>query len=134
MCRRLGTRLRVDPDGLSDSLVDFSKFAAWAISLEWSIPPEFIEMAAKNSAQPTTSEAAGEMKSSGTPLASAPIYNTKLLRIVDAIRAEIGSDPQPNRWKRDAIEAKAHELLSGLSDREAGAIATVLLPDEKRGK
>jgi hypothetical protein len=133
MCRRLGARLREDPDGLSNSLVDFNKFAAWAISFEWSVPTEFFEIAAKNSAQPT-SEASGEMKSSDTPPASAPIYNTKLLRIVDAIRAEIGSDSQPNRWTRDAIEAKARELLPGLSDRDAGAIATVLLPDGKRGK
>jgi hypothetical protein len=133
LCRKLGALLREDPDGLADTMVDSNRFAEWAISFEWSVPPEFIELAAKNSGQPR-SEAAGAMKSLSAPPPSAPIYNTKLLRIVDAIREEIGSDPLPNRWTRDAIEAKTRELLPGLSDRDAGAIATVLLPDGKRGK
>jgi hypothetical protein len=133
MFRKFGGRFDCPPCFSSTNMVSFDEFAAWAISFDWSVPPEFIEMAAKNSAQPT-SKAEGGMKSPGLPLASAPTYTTKLLGIVDAIRAEIGSDAQPNRWTRDAIKAKAHELLSGLSDRDAGAIATVLLPDEKRLK
>jgi hypothetical protein len=133
MCRKLSAQLREDPDDLSDRMVESSQFATWAISFGWSVPPELIEMAAKDSAQPT-SEAAGEMNLPGAPTVSAPTYTTKLLRIVDAIRAEIGSDSQPNRWTRDAIEARAQELLPELSDRDAGAIATVLLPDGKRRK
>jgi hypothetical protein len=133
LCRKLSVQLREDPDDLSNRLVETSQFANWAISFGWSVPPELVEMAAKGSAQPT-SEAAGAVKSPDASPASAPTYTTKLLRIVDAIRAEIGSDSQPNRWTRDAIEAKAQELLPELSDRDAGAIATVLLPDGKRRK
>jgi hypothetical protein len=133
MFRKFGGRFDCPPCFSSTNMVSFDEFAAGAISFDWSVPPEFIEMAAKNSAQPT-SKAEGQMKSPSAPLALTPTYTTKLLRIVDAIRAEIGSDAQPHHWTRDAIEARSHELLSELSFRDAEAIATVLLHDEKRLK
>ncbi|PNQ97303.1 hypothetical protein C1S70_19540 [Azospirillum argentinense] len=63
-----------------------------------------------------------------------PTYTTILLEIVEQIRGEIGNDPEPSRWTRDAIEARAMELQPGLSARDTSAVATMLLPDSTRDK
>ncbi|MBC7907624.1 MAG: hypothetical protein H7Y60_12895 [Rhodospirillaceae bacterium] len=66
--------------------------------------------------------------------AAGKVYSTKLLSVVDALRAKIAADPSPANWTRDSIMAESRGLRPELSDRDAGAIATVLLPDAKRGK
>jgi hypothetical protein len=71
-----------------------------------------------------------------TPLTnpSAATYTTRLLGVVDALRAQISVDPKPSSWTRDSIMNSSRAMIPGLSDRDAGAIATILLPDSKRGK
>jgi hypothetical protein len=63
-----------------------------------------------------------------------PAYSARLLGIVDALRQKIAADADPTRWTRDAIETESRSMIVGMSKRDAGAIATFLLPDSARGK
>ena len=67
------------------------------------------------------------------PTAAIPAYATKLLSIVDALRVELAASENGGLrpWTRAAIEKRAEQLGAG-SGRDAIAIATVLLPDERR--
>lgn len=58
-------------------------------------------------------------------------YTTKLLTIVEALRQKIALDP--GIWTRDAIQAESHRMAN-LSDRDATAIATILLRDSARDR
>lgn len=61
-------------------------------------------------------------------------YSTKLLRIVDELRKEIDQ----NNSKRIYIEQRAKELGRArgisISNRDSGAIATILIPDANRDR
>ena len=61
-------------------------------------------------------------------------YRTRLLEVLEQIWSDIdASDWEASPPKKVAIEADLKSRFQ-LSDRDARAIATVFVPDEKRGK
>ena len=93
--------------------------------------------ATKGSAEGLTKERASPLEVTAAIIDQPPIvppYTTRLLTIVDTLRPKIAADPIPTRWTRESIVTESRAMIPDLSDRDAGAIATILLPDSKRGK
>lgn len=65
----------------------------------------------------------------GATEANLPPENA-VLRAIHALRPEVTD----GSWSREAIKARAQERFPALSERDANAVATALLPDEKRSQ
>jgi hypothetical protein len=106
---------------------DFWKTRGVPLQLGWLPTPQ-------NDTEQKSAVSATDEPFAASPIVSQKPYTTRLLEIVDKLRSKIGADPAKERWTRLSIIEECHALQTGLSDRDAGAVASVLLPDSTRRK